>query len=97
MNREQRKREIQQRIREIQAELSPIAYRQIAFSLAGAVLGGVLAWQTKQKWYVKGAAILGGSMCAKLISASMVSTEKHKLVSELTQLKQELKNMTLIR
>ncbi|MFK8296739.1 hypothetical protein ACI760_11220 [Capnocytophaga canimorsus] len=46
---------------------------------------------------MKGAAILGGSMCAKLISASMVSTQKHKLVSELTQLQQELKNMPLIR
>lgn len=96
MNREQleqRKKAIQQRIREIQAELQPTIHRIVAFGLLGAVAGGVWAWKTKQKWYVKGAAILGGSFCANLISNTLVSSGKYKNSIELNQLQSELNDI----
>ncbi|WP_172916598.1 hypothetical protein [Capnocytophaga canis] len=96
MNREQleqRKQAIQQRIREIQTELQPTIYRQSVFGILGAVAVGVWAWKTKQKWYIKGAAILGGNMCANVISNLFISSKKYNVSAEIRQLQTELNDI----
>lgn len=51
MNKEQleaRKNEIERRISQLRKELSPVAYRVLAFQSVGFIAGLVWAWKTKQ-------------------------------------------------
>ena len=93
MNKEQleeRKNEIERRISQIRRELTPVASRILAFRAVGFIGGVFWAWKTKQKWWVKPLAGIGGGYAADLLSTFLLSNESGSKTAELIQLNSEL-------
>lgn len=93
MNKEQleaRKTVIANRISQIRRELTPVASRILAFRAVGFIGGVFWAWKTKQKWFVKPLAGIGGGYAADLLSTFLLSNESGSKTAELMQLNSEL-------
>ena len=96
MNKEQleaRKTVIANRISQIRRELTPVAYRVLAFQSVGFIAGLVWAWKTKQKWYIRPLAGIGGAVGANVLSTFLISNSKAEKTAEFAQLERELNDI----
>ncbi len=87
--------QVKNRMREIEISTAPTAKRIAVFSTVGMLVGGVWAWKTKQKTLIKIGAVIGGGLCANLISSALISDKKASDVVEYERLKQELRDLNL--
>ena len=75
---EARKSEIVARLNELKRDVAPVGNRILTFQAIGLIAGVVWAWKTKQKWYIKPIAGIGGAMAANLISSMTLSNDSSK-------------------
>ena len=87
---EARKSEIVARLNELKRDVAPVGNRILTFQAIGLIAGVVWAWKTKQKWYIKPIAGIGGALAANLISSLTLSNDSSKKAAEIAQLQAEL-------
>ena len=87
---EARKAEIVTRLNELKKDVAPVGNRILTFQAIGLIVGVVWAWKTKQKWYIKPLAGIGGVMAANLISSMTLSNNTSRKAVEIAQLQSEL-------
>ena len=87
---EARKAEIVTRLNELKKDVAPVGNRILTFQAIGLIAGVVWAWKTKQKWYIKPLAGIGGVMAANLISSMTLSNTTSRKAVEIAQLQSEL-------
>lgn len=85
--------QVKNRMREIEIATAPTAKRIAIFGAAGMLVGGIWAWTTKQKTLTKIGAVIGGGICANLISSALISDKKASDVVEYKRLEQELRDL----